>query len=163
MTTKEEIKRLNNYINRRLHIPNSKSWLKYYIGKDLYELFSYAVVIERNFEIEFFTLDENYKKIWMILRTGDYGHCALTDMGYDHNYHCYTVSVVCLELLYYLKVVHDYSNVMGERIWKDKAKNCGWNEKEITEGYFEYKEHCNRWFELHYGKHYPIRNMDILL
>lgn len=145
---------LNKHIHDRIHKPNSKSWMKYYISKDLYDLFTYAIVWEKNREIEFFTLNENYKDIWSILRISeDYGYCKLIDLGYDNNYCCYVVSVICHELLVYLKSIHDYAHPLGEKVWKSKARNCGWSEEEIQYGYLEYKEKCNHWFELYYGKH----------
>ena len=143
-----------NLIRERLHKPNSKSWMKYYIGKDLYELFDYAIVWGTIWEIEFFTQNEYYNDIWSKLNfNNDYGRVRLVDCEYMEQYQCYTVSVFAPDLIRFLRSMNDHCNVMGEKIWKGKAKNCGWNDDEVNQGYVEYKRKCDEWFERHYGKH----------
>lgn len=147
---------LNARIMNRIHKPNSKSWMKYYIGKDLYDLFSYAIVWKNIWEIEFFTLnEESSKNIWDNLNVyRDYGRVKLVDsVEYDDNYQCYTISVFCPDLIMYLKSCNDYVNPFSEVVWKNKALNCGWSKSEVDEGYIDYKKRCDAWFERHYGRH----------
>ena len=128
--------------------------MKFYIGKDLYDLFDYAVMI-RN-EIEFFTLNPNYKEIWNKLRVyEDYGHTRLNEMGWDNNYHCYCVDVFCPDLIDFVISwrKHHWCST-GEMSWKEHARFRGWvDEVELDEGYEEYKRNIDDWFERNYGKH----------
>lgn len=148
-------KELNRYIYSRQHKFNQKEYFKYYIDKKLYDLFCYAIIYPNSYEVEFYTLNDDYKNIWSKMRIySDYGKSALIDCGYDENYFCYTVSVFCPDLLSYLRSMHDYCCVCGERLWKEKAKNCNWNDDEINQGYMKYKKLCDEWFERHYGNPY---------
>ena len=151
MLEKEEFKQ---YIKNRMHRPNSKYYLKYYIGKDLYELFDYCIIYKNNFEIEFFSRYPNHKKIWDKMNVYEnYGYCKLVDCEYDENYDCYTVSVVCADLLDYLRSCHDYGSPWSEKLWKDRAKSCGWSDTDVDEGYSKYKLDYDIWFERNFGKH----------
>lgn len=142
------------YIKNRMHIPNSKHYLKYYIGKDLYELFDYCIIYKNNFEIEFFSRYPNHKKIWDKMNVYEhYGYCKLVDCEYDEKYDCYTVSVVCADLLDYLRSCHDYVSPWSEKLWKERAKSCGWSDTDVSEGYKEYRLEYDLWFEGHFGKH----------
>ena len=147
-----------NIIRKRLK-PDSKGYMKYYIGKDLYELFDYAIIWKNTWDIEFFTQNPEYKEIWSKLRIyEDYGRCRLREFEYSEIYNCYIVDVFAPDLIEYLRSIHDYCNPMGEKLWKDKARNCGWNEEEVIIGYRIYKNNCSDWFERHYGKH--IKGID---
>lgn len=147
----EDEKQLNSYIQNRIHKINNKGYLKYYIDKNLYDLFSYSIFFKNSYEIEFFTLNQEYMDIWYLMKkNNDYGRVELVDFGYDENYFCYTVSIFCPDLLSYLYSMHDYANVLGENLWMDKCRGCNWSEEEIIEGYYEYKNNCINWFNLHF-------------
>ena len=140
---------LNQYIKKRTHYPNAKPYMKYYIDKNLYELFTYAIIYRNNWEIEFFTLEPNHKKIWNKLSNSQYGYTKLSDFGYDKNFHCYTISIFCPDLLNYLKYVHRFDCKINETDWKKRAKECNWTKQEIEYGYSKYMEQYIKWFEHH--------------
>ena len=130
---------LENFIRNHLHRNNQKQWFQYYISKELYELFDYAIIYH-SFEVEFFTINEDYKRIWELLSYNhNYGRCVLKEIGYDETYDCYIVHVVCGELLNYIRSFRQSSfAVMGERQWKNHALKLGWTEDEVENGYDEY-------------------------
>lgn len=137
---------LNNHINIRTHRYNQKSYLKYHINKNLYDLFSYCIIYPNIFEIEFFTLNPNYKLIWDFWLKED-EPTRLVDCGYDENYYCYTVSIFCPHLLRYLEKAHDYHNKIGEEDWIKNCVELGYSEHEAMYGYSEYMEGYIRWFK----------------
>ena len=136
---------LNNHINIRTHRYNQKSYLKYHINKNLYDLFSYCIIYPNIFEIEFFTLNPNYKQIWEWLKDDE--PIRLVDCEYDVNYHCYTVSVFCPRLVRYLEKAHDYHNKISEEDWIKNCIDLGYSEHEARYGYSEYMEGYIRWFK----------------
>ena len=140
---------LNEYIYYHTHRINQKNYFRYYIDKKLYKLFSYCFIYPNNFEVEFFTLSDDYEKIWEKMSNGDYGYTNLVDCEYDENYHCYTVSVVCGDLLNYMERMYNFASPLSEKTWKEKAENCNWNNAEIYYGYMNYKQRCREWNLLH--------------
>ena len=122
--------------------------MKYYIPKELYDLFDVAIIWENIWEIEFYTLNPNYKKIWDKLKvTSDYEHIKLIDSEYDKNYQCYTISVFCPELIIYLKECNNYQNKKSESVWKANAISYGWSEQEVLYGYSKYMEGYIHYFK----------------
>lgn len=134
--------------------PNNKEYMKYHIGKDLYDLFDYSIFypLPRG-DIEFFTQRKDYENIWSILKTGDYGYCQLNSMEYSNVYDCYVVDVSCPDLQVYLKHFHNYRNPVSEKVWKSRALDCNWSVSEVNEGYQVYKGKCDSCFSSYYGEH----------
>lgn len=132
-----------------------KPQLRYYVPKDLYDLVDYAVLFKNGWNIEFFSFSPEYKEIWSKLRVSeDYGYCKLLELGYDDIYGCYSVDVVCADLLRYLYSMHDYyTSPISESRWKSRALDIGWSEGEVNVGWIEYKAKCDRAFELRHGRH----------
>ena len=121
-----------------------KPQLKYYIPKDLYDLIDYAILYRNNWNLELFSFSPDYKDIWSKLRVYDnYGHCKLLELGYDENYYCYCVDVVCADLLDYLYHMHDYyTSPSPKKVWMDRALRCGWSEEEVAVGWEDYHRKC---------------------
>lgn len=145
---------IHSYLLNKRRLHNWKPLMKFYIGKDLYDLFDYAVRT-RN-EIEFFTLNPNYKEIWSKLRVFEhYGHTKLNSIGWNENYHCYCVDVFCPDLVQYVISwrFHHWCSTSDSN-WKAHARFKGWvDEDELEEGCKQYRQNINDWFERNYGKH----------
>lgn len=139
-------------LNKRFH--NWKPLMKFYIGKDLYDLVDYAVYFKNSWDIEFFTLNEDYKEIWSKLRVReDYGRTRLRGFEWDKNYSCYSVDVFCPDLINFIISwnFHHWHSV-GENIWKDHARHKGWiDEEELHQGWLVYKAKVDNWFKLNYS------------
>lgn len=144
-----------NYIENRIRKSNSKSLMKYYTPKEFYNLFDYVIVYPM-WELEFFTLRPDYRKIWDFFRKDPqfFGRASLVGMEWDNNYKCYTVDICCLEFIEFIRHFNnDFHCTMAEKSWKSMVADNGWSEDEVDEGYEKYKMDRNRWFERHYGKH----------
>lgn len=137
---------LNNHIHNRTHRYNQKSYLKYHINKNLYNLFSYCIIYPNIFEIEFYTLNPNYKQIWEHYFKDD-ALTRLVDCEYDKNYYCYTVSIFCPHLLRWLKKAHNYHNIISEEQWIENCIKLDYSEHEARYGYSEYMEGYIKWFK----------------
>ena len=115
---------------------NRNAFFKYYIPKQLYDLFDYAIIQQGN--VEFLTSNTNYKDIWSILQNKHYGRCKLNSIKFDENFKCYSVDVMCKELLDYIAFFHRHTCHMGEKRWKKGALKLGWSQEEVDIGYEEY-------------------------
>ena len=119
---------------------NSKTYFKYWIPKKTYDLFEVAWIHNR-WEIEFYTLDQDYKEIWSEFRNSSkYGPCKLNSIGYDENYHCYIVDIMAMEFMeHYMRECYSPFRYMGEEVYINHAHNMGYhNDEEIKEDWIDY-------------------------
>ena len=119
---------------------NSKPYFKYWIPKKTYDLFEVAWIHNR-WEIEFYTLNQDYKEIWSEFRNSSkYGPCKLNSIGYDENYHCYVVDIMAMEFMeHYMKECYSPFRYMGEEVYINHAHNMGYhNDKEIKADWIDY-------------------------
>lgn len=138
------------YMCQKRRLKNIKPLFKYLISKDLYQLAD-VICLYNRFNLEFLTLNHNYKSIWSKLRISeDYGECRLLDCGFENNYKCYIVDVWCPTLVRYIQFMNDYCNPMGKVGWCNRALNLGWSNSEVEQGYLIYKQKCDNWFRLHF-------------
>lgn len=132
------------------HFLNSKESMKFYIDKEVYDLFDFCVVYRNSFSFEFFTLNKSYKRIYNYFKHEF--DARLRCCEWDINYDCYCVDFSCVQLLVWLD--HWYNRPWissGEKGWKDMARDRGWvDEEELHEGWLEYKRRIDRWFKLNY-------------
>lgn len=145
-----------NYICNRLHKSNVKELMRYYTPKDFFNLFDVAVVYGGSFsrDIEFYTVNEDYKEIWSYLRRGEFGRNSLNSIGFEERYGCYVVDVCCPEFIDYL--IHFNKRFycsMGKSSWVKMVKGNGWSDDEVEEGYLKYKNARDEWFSREYGEH----------
>lgn len=129
---------------------NFKDSMKFYIDKSLFDLFEYAVYYKNSYDIEFYTLNENYKEIWSKLRIyEDYGYTKLRSMGWTDNYGCYCVDVHCPDLIDYLiSWNYEHWHTVGKSVWIDMVRERGWNDyNEIEKGWEIYHNSVNNWFK----------------
>lgn len=119
---------------------NSKPYFKYWIPKKTYDLFEVAWITNR-WEIEFFTLNQDYKEIWTEFRNSSkYGPCKLNSIEYDEKYHCYCVDIMAMEFMeHYMKECYSPFRYMGEKVYLEHAHNMGYtNDTEIKEDWIDY-------------------------
>ena len=148
-----------NYITKRLGKLNIKELMRYYTPKSFFNLFDVAVVYGNSFprDIEFYTVNEDYKEIWSYLRREDFGRNSLIDMGFEKQYGCYVVDVCCPEFIDYL--IHFNKRFYcssGKSSWVEMVKKNGWSDVEVEEGYLKYKSACDEWFDNEYGVHIKL-------
>lgn len=129
---------------------NCKNSMKFYISKEIYDLFDYAVFYKNSFSFEFYTLNKNYKKILDYFeREFD---ARLNCCEWDTNYNCYCVDISCISLMVWLEHwnCHHWCST-NENSWKSMAREKGWiDEDELNTGWVEYKQRIDEWFKQNY-------------
>ena len=131
---------IENFIrNKNGRCLNSKTYFKYWIPKKTYDLFEVAWITK--WDIEFFTLNHDYKEIWSEFRNSNkYGRCELNSIGYDENYKCYCVDILALEFLeHYMKEALSPFRYMGEDEYLEHAHSMGYTDDvEIKNDWIDY-------------------------
>ena len=140
----EYIYKLNN------RFLNYKESMKFYIDKNVYDLFDFCVFYKNSFSFEFFTMNNDYERIFEYFRKEF--DTRLICMGWDVNYNCYCVDFSCVPLLEWLDHWHCHLWVVSSEIhWKRMVRNKGWvDENEVHEGWLEYKRRRDAWFKRNY-------------
>ena len=135
---------------KRRGLFNCKESMKFYINKEIYDLFDYTVFYKNSFSFEFYTLNKDYKKIFDYFK--EEFDARLICCEWDNNYNCYCVDISCVPLMVWLEHWNCKPWISsGESNWKSMARERGWfDEDDLDKGWSEYKQRIDNWFKRNY-------------